>query len=84
MDERQRELYKHFASDSFLEDEDTVDHFLDWVTFFRRNLHRFATDYLGIKLHLYQIIMLYLMGINHFIVVVASRASAKSFIIALD
>ena len=83
MDERQRELYKHFASDSFLGDEDTVDHFLDWVTFFRRNLHRFATDYLGIKLHLYQIIMLYLMGINHFIVVVASRASAKSFIIAL-
>ena len=82
-DERQRELYKRFPSDSFLGNEQTLENFIDWVTFFRRNLHRFATDYLGIKLHLYQVIMLYLMGICHFIVVVASRASAKSFIIAL-
>lgn len=82
-DERQSELYKKFSSDTFLGNEIYVDHFILWVTFFRRNLHRFAMDYLGITLHLYQIIMLYLMGINNFIVVVASRASAKSFIIAL-
>lgn len=82
-DVRQKELYKKFSSDSFLGNENNVDHFLLWVTFFRRNLHRLATDYLGLKLHLYQIIMLYLMGINQFIVVVASRACAKSFIIAL-
>lgn len=82
-DVKQKELYKKFSSDSFLGNENNVDHFLLWVTFFRRNLHRLATDYLGLKLHLYQIIMLYLMGINQFIVVVASRACAKSFIIAL-
>lgn len=82
-DVKQKELYKRFSSDSFLGNEKNVDHFLLWVTFFRRNLHRLATDYLGLKLHLYQIIMLYLMGINQFIVVVASRACAKSFIIAL-
>lgn len=82
-DERQSELYKKFPSDSFLGSEINVDHFMQWVTFFRRNLHRFAMDYLGLKLHLYQIIMLYLMGVNQFIVVIASRASAKSFIIAL-
>lgn len=82
-DERQAELYKKFPSDSFLGNETNMDHFMLWVTFFRRNLHRFAMDYLGIKLHLYQIIMLYLMGIYNFIVVIASRASAKSFIIAL-
>ena len=82
-DERQAELYKKFPSDSFLGNETNMDHFIQWVTFFRRNLHRFAMDYLGIKLHLYQIIMLYMMGINNFIVVIASRASAKSFIIAL-
>ena len=82
-DERQGELYKKFAPDSFLGDKKNVDHLIQWITFFRRNLHRFAMDYLGIKLHLYQIIMLYLMGINQFIVVIASRASAKSFIIAL-
>ena len=82
-DERQAELYRKFPSDSFLGNESNMDHFIQWVTFFRRNLHRFAMDYLGIKLHLYQIIMLYMMGINNFIVVIASRASAKSFIIAL-
>lgn len=82
-DERQRELYKKFSPDSFLGKESNVDHFMQWMTFFRRNLHRFAMDYLGLKLHLYQIIMLFLMGINQFIVVIASRASAKSFIIAL-
>lgn len=82
-DERQSELYKKFPPDSFLGSEINVDHFMQWVTFFRKNLHRFAMDYLGLKLHLYQIIMLFLMGINQFIVVIASRASAKSFIIAL-
>lgn len=82
-DNRQSELYKKFPSDTFLGSERNVDHFIQWVTFFRRNLHRFAIDYLGITLHLYQVIMLYLMGINNFIVVIASRASAKSFIIAL-
>lgn len=82
-DDLQAELYKRFPSDSFLGNENNVDHFLQWVTFFRRNLHRFATDYLGIKLHLYQIVMLYLMGVSQFFVVIASRASAKSFIIAL-
>ena len=82
-DEKQKSVYSHFDPDSFLGDPVRVDHFILWVTFFRRNLHRFATDYLGIKLHLYQIVMLYLMGISQFIVVVAARATAKSFIIAL-
>lgn len=82
-DERQAELHKRLPQDSFLGSAKNVDHFIQWMTFFRRNLHRFAMDYLGITLHLYQIIMLYLMGINNFIVVIASRASAKSFIIAL-
>ena len=82
-DDRQSELYKKFPQNSFLSNPKNLDHFIQWVTFFRRNLHRFAIDYLGITLHLYQIIMLYIMGINHFIVIIASRASAKSFVIAL-
>ena len=82
-DERQAELYKKFPSDSFLGNEKNMDHMIQWITFFRRNVHRFAIDYLGLKLHLYQIIMLYFMGINQFIVVIASRASAKSWVIAL-
>jgi len=44
-DERQAELYRKFPSDSFLGNETNMDHFIQWVTFFRRNLHRFAMDY---------------------------------------
>lgn len=82
-DERQGNLHTKFPSDSFLGNASNMDHVMQWITFFRRNLHRFVLDYLGIKLHLYQRVMLYLMGIMYFIVVIASRASAKSFIIAL-
>ena len=82
-DERQKELYKKFPSNSFLGNERNTDHVLRWNTFFRRNLHRLAIDYLGINLHPYQAIILYLMGICQFVVIIACRAAAKSFIIAL-
>ena len=82
-DDIQAALYKNFPPDNFLGEKSHVDHFIQWVTFFRRNLHRFATDYLGIKLYPYQAEMLYLMGTGEFIVIIASRASAKSFITAL-
>lgn len=82
-DDKQRVIHTMFDPESFLGDPVRVDHLIQWITFFRRNLHRFAMDYLGIKLHLYQVVMLYLMGICQFIVVVAARATAKSFIIAL-
>lgn len=82
-DDRQAELFKRFHPDTFLGDEKNVDHFMQWTTFFRRNFHRFATDYLGIRLHLYQILTLYLMGIVKFLVIIASRADAKSWIVAV-
>ena len=82
-DDRQKEIYKNFPSNSFLGNEQNMDHVFLWNTFFRRNLHRFAIDFLGINLHTYQAILLYMMGICQFVVVIASRAAAKSFIIAL-
>jgi len=82
-DEKQVKLHTHFASDPFLGNPTTMNNFIEWITFFRRNLHRFAVDYLGIKLHLYQVVILYLMGINTFTTIIACRAAAKSFIIAL-
>lgn len=39
--------------------------------------------YFGLQLHLYQAIILYLMGISNFIVIIAARAAAKSFVIAI-
>lgn len=82
-DNNQKNLYKKFPSTHYLSNPSNVDHVLLWNTFFRRNLHRVAMDYLGIKLHLYQQIILYFMGICQLIAIIASRAAAKSFIIAL-
>jgi len=82
-DENQAKLYTKFPSTHFLSNPKNVDHVLRWNTFFRRNLHRLAIDYLKINLHLYQAILLYLMGISQFIVIIACRAAAKSFIIGL-
>ncbi len=82
-DDRQKELYTKFPTNSFLGNEKNVDHVLRWNTFFRRNLHRLAIDYLGINLHPYQAFILYMMGICPFVVIIACRAAAKSFIIAL-
>lgn len=82
-DEMQKNLYKNFPSTHFLSNLVNCDHFLCWNTFFRRNFDRFAIDYLGISLYEYQALTLYEMGINNMIVIVASRAAAKSFIIAL-
>ncbi|MEY8352590.1 hypothetical protein AALB39_04445 [Lachnospiraceae bacterium 54-53] len=82
-DERQRELYRKFPSTHFLSRPENVHHVLLWNTLFKRNLHKVAIDYLGIKLHFYQTIILYFMGISQIIAIIASRAAAKSFIIAL-
>ena len=82
-DERQANLYKKFASTHFLSNPKNVHNTFLWSTLFSRNFHKLATDYLGIKLLLYQQLILYLMGISQLIVIVACRAAAKSFIIAL-
>jgi hypothetical protein len=54
-----------------------------WITFFRRNPHRFVELYFGIKLFPYQIIMLWVLQKSNLAYIVASRASAKTFMIAV-
>lgn len=82
-DDKQKKLHTKFPSTHFLSNPKNVHNVLLWNTFFRRNLHRLALDYLKINLHMYQAVILYLMGICQFIVIIACRAAAKSFIIAL-
>ena len=82
-DERQKNLYKRFGTNHYLGNQKNVDHIYLWSTFFRRNLHRLVADYLKIRLHWYQSILMYMMGVCHTVVAVASRAAAKSFIVAL-
>ena len=83
MDVNQLNLYKKFASTHFLSKLTNVINTIAWCTFFRRNLHRFAIDYLKLNLHLYQQIALQQMGQANSICIIASRNAAKSFLIAL-
>lgn len=62
---------------------DWEDNVIDWTTFYRRNIHRFIEHYFQIKLHLYQIIWIYYMSVCDSFVATASRASAKSWLIAV-
>lgn len=63
--------------------EITEENYLHWITFYRRNVHRFIEHYLGINLKLYQVIWIYLMSINEKFMVIASRGSSKSYLIGL-
>lgn len=54
-----------------------------WITFFRRNPHRFIEEYFGIKLHAYQVIMIWILQRSNLAYIVASRAAAKTWIIAV-
>jgi hypothetical protein len=54
-----------------------------WTTFYRRNIDIYAEDKLRIKLRPFQRIMLYMMGISQVWFGICSRASSKSFIVAL-
>jgi len=82
-DENQLSLYKKFPSTHYLSNPKNVLHILAWCTFWRRNMHRFVSDYLKLKLYPYQQISIYEMGISNFICIIASRNDAKSFLIAL-
>ena len=82
-DKNQITLYKNFPSTHYLSKPKNVLNTIAWITFFRRNMHRCAMDYLGIKLYPYQSLMLYLLGICDLFNTVGSRCIAKSFIIGL-
>ena len=62
---------------------DWTSNLIDWITFYRRNIHRFIQHYFQVKLHLYQVIWIYFMSICESFITIASRASAKSWLIAL-
>lgn len=54
-----------------------------WVGFYRSNIHRFAEDYMGVQLFLFQKILLYLMNQITFFMYIAARGQGKSFLIAI-
>ena len=54
-----------------------------WTTFYRRNIDIYAEERLRIKLRPFQRIMLHMMGISQVWFGICSRASSKTFIVAL-
>ena len=83
LDRRQSQIHKNFPSTHYLYKSENVLRLLIWITFYRRNPGRFVEHYLGIKLHLYQHIILYLMEFFPSFCIVAARSAAKSFLIAV-
>lgn len=55
--------------------EEGVD---EWTSFYRANPHRFVEDFLGIKLKIFQQILLYIMMHFHFFTYIAARGSIQS------
>lgn len=56
---------------------------INWITFFRRNPHRFIETYFGIHLHPFQILMIWVLQRSSLAYIVASRAASKTWIIAV-
>lgn len=59
------------------------DGFKLWTSFYRANPQRFAKDYLGIHLFLYQKILLWAMNHYGFFMYLAARGQGKSYLIAV-
>lgn len=57
--------------------------FKRWTAFYRQNPHRFAKDYLGVNLFLYQILLLWAMNKYNFFMYIAARGQGKSYLIAI-
>lgn len=83
LDRNQRQLHEQMRDTSWLSSPEHVEQFLLWNTYYRRNIHRFSMDYLGLRLFWYQILILWAMSWSRLIVVIASRAAAKSYVIAV-
>ncbi|MGN4822220.1 terminase large subunit domain-containing protein [Bacillus cereus group sp. MYBK139-2] len=61
----------------------TREGFKKWTAFYRDNPHRFAKEYLGVNLFLYQILLLWAMNKYSFFMYIAARGQGKSYIIAV-
>lgn len=66
-----------------LTEEERKEQIKKWTTFYRRNIDIYAEEKLRVKLRPFQRIMLYMMGISQVWFGICSRASSKTFVVAL-
>lgn len=83
LDERQKELCQHFPESPLLDTIEHVARVIDWITYYRRNEEKFAEHYLGLHLYPYQKIALHQLGVTNSGVIVAGRATAKTYTVAI-
>ena len=83
LDAYQKTIHKKFPLSSWLSNKNNFERIIDWITFYRKNIPVFVEHYLGLSIHWYQIIWLYILNSFKTIVIIAGRASAKSYVIAI-
>lgn len=54
-----------------------------WASFYRSNPHRFAKEYLGITLKLFQVILIFMMNHSYYFMYLASRGQGKTFLTSI-
>lgn len=54
-----------------------------WASFYRANPQRFAEDYLGLHLRLFQKILLFMMNVSDFFCYIAARGQGKTWLLAV-
>jgi hypothetical protein len=64
-------------------DEQKEQNIVNWCSFYRRNINLYASQRLGINIHPFQHIMLYLMGVSQIFMAICSRGLSKTFIVGL-
>lgn len=83
LDQNQLSVSRNAGDNSWFANENNLLQFYEWNTFFKRNINRYAEMYYGFSLHPYQHLELYEMNENDTTCIVGSRASAKSYIVAI-
>lgn len=59
------------------------DNLIDWITYYRRNIHCFVEHYMGVKLHFYQKIWIYYMATRDSFVAICARGTGKTWLLAI-
>lgn len=54
-----------------------------WASYYRSNPHRFAKEYLGISLKLFQVILIFMMNFSNYFMYLASRGQGKTFLTSI-
>lgn len=54
-----------------------------WAGYYRANPHRFAQDYMNVRLKLFQKILLFMMNVSNYFCYIAARGQGKSYLLAI-